>query len=160
MFGKKNALKVNSVLLFFMKGEFDLLQDVKITEMSKEEYFYLTENLELVNEETIQKGVSYLIYNKKKKLLDVVVKVMQNELTKEERQLATDYWCGAYSLGEISARNNMTRSVVYRRLENIKKKLEISLKYVLMYDSSVLPHSTSELISFVKENQVEQRNVH
>lgn len=143
-----------------MKGEFVLLQDIKITEMSKEEYFYLTENLELVNEETIRSGVSYLVYNKKKKLLDVVEKVMQNELTQEERQLATDYWSGAYSLGEISARNNMARSVVYRRLENIKKKLETSLKYVLIYDSDILPHSTSELISFVKENRFEQRNVH
>ena len=38
MFGKKNALKINSVLLFFLKGEFILLQDLKIAEISKEEY--------------------------------------------------------------------------------------------------------------------------
>lgn len=127
--------------------------------MSKEEYFYLTENLELVNEETIRNGVGYILYNKRKKLLDVVEQVMQNELTEEERKLATDYWSETYSLGEISARNNIARSAIYRRLEGIKKKLETSLKYVLIYDSSVLPHSTSELMSFVKEKKFEQRKI-
>lgn len=127
--------------------------------MSKEEYFYLTENLELVNEETIRNGVGYILYNKRKKLLDVVEQVMQNELTEEERKLATDYWSESYSLGEISARNNIARSAIYRRLEGIKKKLETSLKYVLIYDSSVLPHSTSELMSFVKEKNFEQRKI-
>ncbi|MBR5544079.1 MAG: hypothetical protein IKU66_01265 [Clostridia bacterium] len=136
-----------------------MLQDLKIAEMSKEEYFYLTENLELVNEETIRNGVGYILYNKRKKLLDVVEQVMQNELTEEERKLATDYWSETYSLGEISARNNIARSAIYRRLEGIKKKLETSLKYVLIYDSSVLPHSTSELMSFVKEKNFEQRKI-
>ncbi|MBR5191180.1 MAG: hypothetical protein IKW34_04030 [Clostridia bacterium] len=135
------------------------MQDLKIAEMSKEEYFYLTENLELVNEETIRNGVGYILYNKRKKLLDVVEQVMQNELTEEERKLATDYWSESYSLGEISARNNIARSAIYRRLEGIKKKLETSLKYVLIYDSSVLPHSTSELMSFVKEKNFEQRKI-
>ena len=135
------------------------MQDLKIAEMSKEEYFYLTENLELVNEETIRNGVGYILYNKRKKLLDVVEQVMQNELTEEERKLATDYWSETYSLGEISARNNIARSAIYRRLEGIKKKLETSLKYVLIYDSSVLPHSTSELMSFVKEKNFEQRKI-
>lgn len=135
------------------------MQDLKIAEMSKEEYFYLTENLELVNEETIRNGVGYILYNKRKKLLDVVEQVMQNELTEEERNLATDYWSESYSLGEISARNNIARSAIYRRLEGIKKKLETSLKYVLIYDSSVLPHSTSELMSFVKEKNFEQRKI-
>lgn len=159
MFGKKSALKINSVLLFFLKGELIVLQDLKIAEMSKEEYFYLTENLELVNEETIRNGVGYILYNRRKKLLDVVEQVMQNELTAEERKLATDYWSDSYSLGEISARNNIARSAIYRRLDNIKKKLEASLKYVLIYDSSVLPNSTSELMSFVKENRIEQRKI-
>lgn len=135
------------------------MQDLKIAEMSKEEYFYLTENLELVNEETIRNGVGYILYNKRKKLLDVVKQVMQNELTEEERKLATDYWSESYSLGEISVRNNIARSAIYRRLEGIKKKLETSLKYVLIYDSSVLPHSTSELMSFVKEKNFEQRKI-
>lgn len=134
-----------------------MLQDIKIQELSKEEYFYLTENLELVNEETIRNGVGYLVYNKRKKLLDVVEKVMQNELTSEERQLALDYWSGVYSLGEISKKNNIKRSAVYRRIETAKKKLETSLKYVLIYDSDILPHSTTELLSFVKENKIEQR---
>ena len=67
--------------------------------MSKEEYFYLTENLEIVDKNSISSGVRYLVYNKKKRLLDVVNKVMQNELTDLERKLATDYWSGEYSSG-------------------------------------------------------------
>lgn len=133
-----------------------MLQDIKIREMSNEEYFYLTENLELVDKNTIHNGVSYLIYNKKKRLLDVVQKVMQNELTEEEQHLATDYWSDEYSLGEISQRNNITRSSIYRRLDVIKKKLETSLKYVLLYDADVLPQSTNELMSYIKEKQLEQ----
>lgn len=134
-----------------------MFQDIKIREMSTEEYFYLTENLELVDENSICNGVQYLIYNKKKRLLNVVHQVMQNELTDEERRLAIDYWSGDYSLGEISQKNNIARSAVYRRIANIKKKLEASLKYVLIYDADALPKSTNELMSFIKEKQLEQR---
>ena len=134
-----------------------MLQDIKIREMSTEEYFYLTENLELVDENSIRNGVGYLVYNKKKRLLDVVQKVMQNELTDEERRLAIDYWSGNFSLGEISLRNNITRSSIYRHIDVIKNKLETSLKYVLIYDADALPKSTNELISFIKEKQFEQR---
>ena len=126
--------------------------------MSKDEYFYLTENLELVDENSVKRGVSFLLYNKKKRLLNVVQKVMQNELTKEERQLALDYWSGEYSLEEISKRNNITRSAIYRRIDTIKEKIETSLKYVLVYDNDGLPQSTSELMDFIKEKQFEERN--
>lgn len=134
-----------------------MLQDIKIREMSTDEYFYLTENLELVDENSIRNGVGYLVYNKKKRLLDVVQKVMQNELTDEERRLAIDYWSGNFSLGEISLRNNITRSSIYRHIDVIKNKLETSLKYVLIYDADALPKSTNELMSFIKEKQFEQR---
>ena len=99
-----------------------MLQDIKIREMSKEEYFFLTENLEFVDKNSICNGVRYLVYNKKKRLLDVVQKVMQNELTEDERNLAIDYWSGEYSLGEISKRNNITRSAIYRHIDSIKEK--------------------------------------
>lgn len=134
-----------------------MLQDIKIREMSKEEYFYLTENLEIVDKNSICNGVRYLVYNKKKRLLDVVNKVMQNELTEAERKLAKDYWSGELSLGEISKRNNITRSSIYRHIDSIKEKLETSLKYVLIYDADALPKSTNELMSFIKEKQIEQR---
>lgn len=126
--------------------------------MSKDEYFYLTENLELVDEKSVQRGVGFLVYNKKKRLLNVVKQVMQNELTEGERRLALDYWSGEYSLGEISQRNNITRSAIYRRINCIKEKLETSLKYVLIYDNDVLPQSTAELMNFIKEKQFEERN--
>lgn len=135
-----------------------MLQDIKIREMSKDEYFYLTENLELVDEKSVQRGVGFLVYNKKRRLLNVVKQVMQNELTEGERRLALDYWSGEYSLGEISQRNNITRSAIYRRINCIKEKLETSLKYVLIYDNDVLPQSTAELMNFIKEKQFEERN--
>ena len=135
-----------------------MLQDIKIREMSKEEYFFLTENLEFVDKNSICNGVRYLVYNKKKRLLDVVQKVMQNELTEDERNLAIDYWSGEYSLGEISKRNNITRSAIYRHIDSIKGKIETSLKYVLIYDANALPQSTNELMNFIKETQIEQRN--
>jgi predicted DNA-binding protein YlxM (UPF0122 family) len=86
-----------------------------------------------------------------------VHKVLQNELTENERRLATDYWSGEYTLNEISTRNNITRSSIYRHIDAIKEKLEASLKYVLIYDSDALPQSANELISFIKETQIEQR---
>ncbi len=125
--------------------------------MSKEEYFYLTENLEIVDKNSICNGVRYLVYNKKKRLLNVVNKVMQNELTENERNLATDYWSGEYSLGEISEKYNMPRSTVYRTIAHIKNKFQTYLKYVLIYDTDALPKSTNELMSFIKETQFEQR---
>ncbi len=134
-----------------------MLQDARIREISDEDYYFLTENFELVDENSVRNGVSFLVYNKKKRLLDIVRKVMQDELSDEERQLAIDYWGGEYSLGEISKRNNITRSSVYRHLNIIKGKLEKSLKYVLLYDADALPKSTNELISFIKEKQLEQR---
>ena len=125
--------------------------------MSKEEYFYLTENLEIVDKNSICNGVRYLVYNKKKRLLDVVNKVMQNELSEDERLLATDYWSGDYSLGELSEKYNMPRSNIYRNIAHIKDKLQTSLKYVLIYDADILPKSTNELFEFIKEKQFEQR---
>lgn len=134
------------------------MQDIKIREMTTEEYFYLTENLELVDEASIRNGIGYLVYNKKKRLLNVVKKVMQNELTDKERKLATDYWSGDFTIGEISQRNNLARSAVYRHIDTIKYKLTTYLKYVLIYDAEALPQSTSDLLSFVKEKQFEQRS--
>ena len=127
--------------------------------MSKDEYFYLTENLEIVDKNSISNGVRYLVYNKKKRLLNVVNKVMQNELTEKERSLATDYWSGDFSLGEISEKHNISRSAIYRSIANIKNKIEASLKYVLIYDADALPQGTDELRNFIKETQVEQHKV-
>lgn len=135
-----------------------MLQDIKIREMSKEEYFYLTENLEIVDKNSICNGVRYLVYNKKKRLLNVVNKVMQNELSELERNLATDYWSGDYLLGEISEKYNMSRSAVYRTIAHIKSKLQTSLKYVLIYDADALPQSANELMNFIKETQIEQQH--
>ncbi len=126
--------------------------------MSRDEYFYLTENLEIIDKDSIRDGVSFLVYNKRKRLLDIVQKVIQNELTEEERKLAIDYWNNGYSLGEISRKNNVNRSMVYRQIAHVKDKIEASLKYVLIYDASNLPQSANELMDFIKEKQFEKRN--
>lgn len=135
-----------------------MLQDIKIREMSKDEYFYLTENLEIVDKNSICNGVRYLVYNKKKRLLNVVNKVMQNELTEDERNLAMDYWSGNYSLDEISKKHKISRSAVYRTIAHIKNKLQTSLKYVLIYDADALPQRADELRDFIKETQIEQQH--
>lgn len=159
MFADKTALIFLTGFLFFGKGEFYLIQDIKIREMSKDEYFYLTENLEIVDKNSISNGVRYLVYNKKRRLLNVVDKVMQNELTEDERKLATDYWSGEYSLGELLEKYNMSRSAIYRTIAHIKDKIQTSLKYVLIYDADALPQRADELRKFIKETQIEQHKV-
>ena len=112
-----------------------MLQDIKIREISKDEYFYLTENLEIVDKNSICNGVRYLVYNKKKRLLNVVNKVMQNELTAKERNIALDYWQNKMPIGDISEKYCISRSSFYRIIDTVRKKLETSLKYVLFYCS-------------------------
>ncbi len=129
------------------------MQDLKIKEMSTEEYFFLTENLEFADADTIRDGVSYLLYNKKKKLIDTMDKVMQNELTDEERKLAFDVFGGEFSMGEILQRNHMTKSCVYRRIKTIRNKLEKSLKYVLIYESEISPQSVDEMMEYINEKR-------
>lgn len=129
------------------------MTDTRIKEMSTDEYFYLTENLEIVDEASIRNGFGYLVYNRKKRLLDIVERVMREELTETERRLACDFWSDEYSLNEISQRNNIARSAIYRHIARIKEKLEASLKYVILYDSQSAPKSKNELMCFIKESQ-------
>ena len=60
--------------------------------ISTEEYFYLTENFEPVDSYSRNKLVKFLVYNKKQRLIDTVKKVMTDELTGREREMAIDYW--------------------------------------------------------------------
>ena len=130
-------------------------QDAKISELSTDEYFFLTENLEAIDPHSVRKGVRYLVFNKRRRLLEIVKEVMQNELSDLERRIALDFWDKKISADDIAMRNGIGRSTVYRNIANIRKKLEKSLKYVLLYDSSSLPTSADELLEFVKGEYVE-----
>lgn len=128
-------------------------QDAKISELSSEEYFYLTENLECADKKDVEKGVKYLVYNKKRKLLKIVRAAIENELEENEKSIALDYWNGRLSAREIAEKHSIARSTVYRNIDGAKKKLERSLKYVLMYDKASLPGSADELLEFVKKEK-------
>lgn len=117
--------------------------------ISREEYFYLTENFCFVDAETRANQVRYLVYDKDKKITDTVQKVMENELTDRERQLAVDYWSNNLPIGEITKKHNISRSSFYRMIGVIKKKLDASLKYVLFYNDIIKPPSAAEFLSQV-----------
>lgn len=126
-----------------------MLKNTKLQEMSSDEYFYLTENFEFADKNSVSDTVNYLVYNRKRRLLNTVKAVMENELTEQERCLANDYFSGELTLGEIETRYNMKKSSIYRHIGVIKKKLETSLKYVLAYESGVLPKSNAEIMEYI-----------
>lgn len=124
--------------------------DTGITELSQDEYFYLTENLDCADKNDVKTAVRYLVFNKKRKLTEIVRRAMENELSETERNIALDYWGGGLSAYKIADRYSMAKTTVYRNLENAKNKLRKSLEYVLIYDSEALPQSAEELLEFVR----------
>ncbi len=117
--------------------------------ISTEEYFYLTENFSFVDAETRANQVRYLVYDKDKKIMDTLQKVMETELTEKERQLAVDYWSNNLSISEITKKHNVSRSSFYRMIGEIKEKIDASLKYVLFYNDIIKPPSMAEFLSQV-----------
>ncbi len=115
--------------------------------ISTEEYFYLTENFAFVDARTRANQVKYLVYNKDKKIMDTMQKVMENELTEKERGLAIDYWSNNLSISDISKKHNISKSSFYRAIGEIKKKIDVSLKYVLFYNDIIKPPSIAEFLS-------------
>ncbi|MCH5191774.1 MAG: sigma-70 family RNA polymerase sigma factor [Oscillospiraceae bacterium] len=130
-------------------------QDEKISTLGTDEYFFLTENLESIDPQSVRKAVRYIVFNKRRRLLEIVKEVMNNELSELERHIALDFWDKKISADDIAKMNGIGRSSVYRNIGNIRKKLEKSLKYVLLYDLSSLPTSADELLEFVKGEYVE-----
>lgn len=117
--------------------------------ISTEEYFYLTENFSFVDAETRANQVRYLVYDKDKKIMDTLQKVMETELTGKERQLAVDYWSNNLPISEITKKYNVSRSSFYRMIGEIKEKIDASLKYVLFYNDIIKPPSMAEFLSQV-----------
>ncbi len=126
-----------------------LYKNEKLHCISTEDYYYLTENFEFVDAGTRANQVKFLVYNKDKKIMDTMQKVMENELTEKERDLAIDYWSNNLSIGEISKKHNISRSSFYRTIGEIKKKIDVSLKYVLFYNDIIKPPSIAEFLSQV-----------
>ena len=119
--------------------------------ISTEEYFYLTENFEVVDKNSAEKLVRYLVYDKRRKLTDTVRTVMQNELTTKERNMALDYWQNKMSIGDISEKYCISRSSFYRTIDTVRKKLEASLKYVLFYNDILKPPTKEDFLSQIKK---------
>lgn len=115
--------------------------------ISTEDYYYLTENFEFVDARTRANQVKFLVYNKDKKIMDTMQKVMENELTEKERQLAVDYWSNNLSISDISKKHNISRSSFYRTISEIKKKIDASMKYVLFYNDIIKPPSISDFLT-------------
>lgn len=119
--------------------------------ITTEEYFYLTENFEFVDKNSAEKLVRYLVYDKRRKLMDTVRMVMQDELTAKERNIAVDYWQNKMPIGDISDKYCISRSSLYRTIDTIKKKLETSLKYVLFYNEILKPPTKEDFLSQIKK---------
>lgn len=126
------------------------MQNVQVAEFSVEEFDFLTDYVDLSGGQ-VKDGTKYLIYNRQKKLIEIVKSVMQNELTEYERNLATAHWYNEVPLRELAKKYDVSHISIYRNLENIRKKLEMALKYVLMYDKILLPQSTEELLEYVRK---------
>lgn len=127
-----------------------LYKNQKLQCISTEEYYYLTENFEFVDAQTRADQVSYLVYSKDKKIMDTVKQVLENELTEKERGVAVDYWSNNLSIGDISKKHNISRSSLYRLINEIKKKLDLYLKYVLFYNEITKPPAVTDFIRQVQ----------
>ena len=106
----------------------------KIIELSYDDYLFLTEDLEFTDKAFVNKGIKYLIYKKKQRMIDTVRSVMNNELTEMERNIAEDYWCNNLLATEIAKKYKLSRSGLYRTVDVIKEKLNTHLKYVVFYN--------------------------
>lgn len=123
-----------------------LYTNEQIQEISTEDYIFLTENFRLADENITRECVGYLLYNKRKRLIDTVRQVINNELTTQERGVAIDYWSGNLSIRDLANKYNIPRTNICRLLEKIKVKLDKSLKYVLFYNDAIKPPSTEEFL--------------
>ena len=113
-----------------------------------DDYFFLTEDLEFMDMAIVNKGVKYLVYKKRQRMIDTVRSVMNNELTELERNIAQDYWCNNLLIEEIARKYNLSRSAFYRAVDVIKKKLNTHLKYVMFYNNDT-PPTKGDFLSFL-----------
>ena len=116
------------ILIFLSRGGFTTTSNEKIIELSMDDYLFLTEDLETMNNDSLDKGIKYLVFRKKQRMIDTVRSVMNNELTETERNIAEDYWCNNLLVEEIAEKYKLSRSGLYRTVDVIKEKMNIYLK--------------------------------
>ncbi len=143
-------MKSICVFSFLKKGGFTTIHNEKIIELSTDDYLFLTEDLETMDKATTDKGIKYLVYKKKQRMIDTVRSVMNNELTDFEREIATDYWCENLLVEEITKKHNLSRSTFYRTVKIIEKKINLYLKYVVFYNNDA-PPTKGDFLAFLKE---------
>ena len=126
-------------------GEVDV-----ITRLSVDEYAFLTENFELRNKADVELGVKYLVFNRKKNMLDTIKEVIQNELDENERGLTLDYFGKEMSADELADKYKISRAAVYRNINNSKKKIEKFIKYVVVYDNTIKKYSVEDYMEYIQ----------
>ncbi len=136
------------VFIFLRRGGFTTINNGKIIELSMDDYLFLTEDLEFIDKTIINKGIKYLVYKKKQRMIDTVRSVMNNELTETERNIAEDYWCNNLLVEEIAKKYKLSRSGLYRTVDVIKEKMNTHLKYVVFYNNEC-PPTKGDFLSFL-----------
>ena len=121
-----------------------------ITELAVDEYAFLTENFEFANKDEIKNGVGYVVFNRKRNILNTVKKIVENELSSLEKELVLDFWGKELKVEELAQKYKLSRAGVYRYLNNAKKKVEKYLKYVLIYEDNVQQYSVLDFFEFFK----------
>ena len=127
----------------------------QITEISVDEYAFLTENFEFRNKNDVELGVKYILFNRRRNMIDIVRKIFDNELTEIEKNVASDFWYNNLSVDELAEKYELSRASVYRNLNNAKKKLEKYIDYVLIYANAVKEYSVSDFLKYVQGGYVE-----
>ena len=134
---------------FLKRGGFTTISNGKIIELSMDDYLFLTEDLETMNNASLDKGIKYLVFRKKQRMIDTVRSVMNNELTETERNIAEDYWCNNLLVEEIAEKYKLSRSGLYSTVDVIKEKMNIYLKYVVFYNNDY-PPTKGDFLTFLK----------
>ena len=122
----------------------------RTSELSVDDYIFLNENFEIADKGEISKGVSYIVFNRKRNIIKILKSVLQNELDVLDRNIALDYWGNGLNAPEIAEKYNLPQAKIYRTLKSIRAKVETYLKYVLLYDEYVHRYSVAELMEFIK----------
>ena len=122
----------------------------QITELAVDEYAFLTENFEFANKDEIKNGVGYIVFNRKRNILNAVKKIVENELSSLEKELVLDFWGKELKVEDLAQKYELSRAAIYRNLNSAKKKIEKYLKYVLIYEDNVQRYSVSDFIEFIK----------
>lgn len=122
----------------------------RTTELSMDDYVFLNENFEVADKNEVARGVSYIVFNRKQNIINIAKSVLKNELDELDRDIALDYWGSGLNATQIAEKYNLSQAKIYRILKNVRGKIEIYLKYVLLYDEYVHRYSVNELMNFIK----------